>query len=128
MVINILAMITAALLALSPFLTQVPLINQMLGYNLGPLVGSGYKWGVAIMGGGVFLLSLYNLYIRRRSGMVFIVIGAVSLVSGYFYNDERFAAVPLNHVFLGGSAFIAFVASCMLILLGLAQEFLLDPD
>src|SRR5262249_54032345 len=128
MAINVLALITAALLGLSPFITRFALLNQLLGLSNGPGIGGDYKWVVASLGGGTFLLSLYNLYIRRRSGMIFIVIGAASLVIGYFHNNEKFYTVPVHNLLFGGSEFLAFITSGLLVILGLVQEFLLGSD
>lgn len=125
---NVIILITAAALALSPFITQWTTLNQMLGLENGIEIKGNYPWVLLGMGGMVLLLSSLKLYTGRSGGMMVIIAGVICLAVGYFHNDEKFAYVPVTHVLLGGGEFIAFVASVLLVLLGLLQEFLVGVD
>ncbi|MBI1747813.1 MAG: hypothetical protein HYR55_14665 [Acidobacteria bacterium] len=128
MVINGLVFFIAGLLAASPYVAHWAFLNQLLGFSTGPVIEGHYRLVLLGLGAGGVLMSAYNLYIGRRNGIPFIIIGAICLVTGYFHNDEKLQIIPVGNLLMGGAEFLAFVTSAMLILCGLVQEFLLGSD
>ena len=121
-----LALISLILTA-SPYISKFTLVNQRFHlHDVGNIKG-GFEIFVLGVGSIGFILALYNMFLGKKSGSPYMVIGALVLVVGFFYNDEAIP-MPLNNALFGGELFFAFVVSFVLALAGLVAEWLMqDP-
>lgn len=122
---NLLLGFLSLVLALSPYITRVGAINDYLQLrSVGNIRGSFEIFVVALGALGI-ALSLYNMFLKKKNGAPYILIGALILVVGFFYNEEKIP-LPLNNAFMGGELFFAAVVSFFLALTGLVVEWLVE--
>jgi hypothetical protein len=122
---NILLGLISLVLAGSPYISKMTFINEYFQFRaIGNIRGS-FEIFVISLGAIGFVLALYNMFLRKKNGSPYIVIGALVLVVGFFYNDET-VPMPLNNTFLGGELFFTFVVSLILAVAGLVAEWLIE--
>ena len=121
---NILLGLISLVLAGSPYISKMTFINEYFQFRaIGNIRGS-FEIFVISLGAIGFVLALYNMFLRKKNGSPYIVIGALVLVVGFFYNDET-VPMPLG-AFLGGELFFAFVLSLILAMTGLVAEWFIE--
>jgi hypothetical protein len=122
---NLLLGFISLVLALSPYITKVGAINDYLQLrSVGNIQGS-FEIFVVALGAIGLALSLYNMFLKKKNGAPYILIGALILVVGFFYNEEKIP-LPLNNALMGGELFFAAVVSFFLALAGLVVEWLFE--
>jgi len=125
MAANVLLGLISLVLAGSPYISQIPSLNEYFGLRaIGNIRGS-FEIFVISLGIGGFAFSLYNMFLRKKNGSPYIVIGVLVLLVGFFYNEET-VPLPLNNTLLGGELFFAFVVSFTLAISGLVVEWLIE--
>jgi hypothetical protein len=127
MAANIMLALISLMLTVSPYISNFTLVNQQFHVHpLGNIKGS-FEVFVLVVGGIGFMLAVYNMFLGKKSGSPYMVMGALVLIVGFFYNDEAIP-MPLNNVLFGGELFFLFVVSFVLALAGLVAEWLMqDP-
>jgi hypothetical protein len=127
MAANIMLALISLVLTVSPYISGFTFINEEFHlHEVGNIRGS-FQVFILAVGGIGFALALYNMFLGRKNGSPYIVIGALVLVISFFYNGEAIP-MPLNNALFGGELFFAFVASLILALAGLVAEWLMqDP-
>jgi len=127
MAANILLALISLILTASPHISKLTLINQQFHLHAAGTIKGGFGILVSAVGGIGFVLALYNMFLEKKSGSPYMVIGALVLVMAFFYNEEAIP-MPLNNTLFGGELFFAFVVSFILALAGLVAEWLMqDP-
>jgi hypothetical protein len=127
MAANIMLALISLILTASPYISKFTFINQRFHFHDVGNIKGGFEIFVLVVGSIGFILALYNMFLGKKSGSPYMVIGALVLVVGFFYNEEAIP-MPLNNVLFGGELFFAFVVSFVLALAGLVAEWLMqDP-
>jgi intracellular septation protein A len=122
---NLLLGFISLVLALSPYITKFGAINDYLQLrSVGNIQGS-FEIFVVALGAIGLALSFYNMFLKKKNGAPYILIGALILVVGFFYNEEKIP-LPLNNALMGGELFFAAVVSFFLALTGLVVEWLVE--
>ena len=125
MAANALLGLISLILAGSPYISQIPSVNEYFGLRaIGNIRGS-FELFVIALGVAGFAFSLYNMFLRKKNGSPYIVIGVLVILVGFFYNEETIP-LPLNNTLLGGELFFAFVVSFTLAVSGLVVEWLIE--
>ena len=122
---NLLLALLSLLLAGSPYITQIEPVNNYFQLRSVGNVRGGFEIFVISVGAGGFLLSAFNMFLKRKNGSPYLALGALVLVVAFFYNEEKFP-LPLNNSLFGGELFFAFVVSFVLGLTGLVVEWLVE--
>jgi hypothetical protein len=126
--LNVLAALIALLIILSPYIGTSQHLNAVLDLRYIANIKGWYKPVVMGLGSLTLLYALYNIYLRKIRGILYIMTGLILVATSYFYNEESFAILPVKNTMLGGGIFFVFVASIVLVLIGVVQEFLLSSD
>ena len=127
MAANIMLALISLILTASPYISKFTFINQQFHLHSVSNIKGGFEIFVLVVGGIGFILALYNMFLGKKSGSPYMVIGALVLIVGFFYNEEAIP-MPLNNALFGGELFFAFVVSFVLALAGLVAEWLMqDP-
>ncbi|MEW5979834.1 MAG: hypothetical protein AB1898_28905 [Acidobacteriota bacterium] len=122
---NLVLAFISLLLAGSPYATKIAQLNEYLGLrSVGNIRGS-FEVFVVISGLGGFLWAVFTMFLRKKNGSPYIVLGALVLVVGFFYNEEHFP-LPLNSALFGGELFFCFVVSFAMAVFGLIVEWLVE--
>jgi hypothetical protein len=127
MAANIMLALLSLVLTAGPYISNLTFINQE--FNLHPVgnIKGSFEVFILSVGGIGCILSLYNMFLGKKSGSPYMVIGALVLVVSFFYNGEAIP-MPLNNALFGGELFFTFVVSIVLALAGLVAEWLMqDP-
>lgn len=111
------------LLAASPYISQVEVVNNYLQLHAVGNIRGSFEILVVIIGTGGFLFALFNMFLGKKNGSPYLALGALVLVMGFFYNEEKIP-LPLNNVLFGGELFFSFVVSFVLAITGLVVEWL----
>jgi len=122
---NLLLALLSLLLAGSPYITQIEPVNNYFQLRSVGNVRGGFEIFVISAGAGGFLLSAFNMFLKKKNGSPYLALGALVLVVAFFYNEEQFP-LPLNNSLFGGELFFAFVVSFVLGLTGLVVEWLVE--
>ena len=122
---NLLLALICALLAGSPYITQIGQINNYFQLRAVGNIRGGFEVFVITVGAGGFLFSLFNMFLKRKNGSPYLALGALVMVVTFFYNEEKIP-LPLNSTLFGGELFFAFVISFVLGLTGLVVEWLVE--
>jgi hypothetical protein len=122
---NLLIALICALLAVSPYITQVGQINDYFQLRSVGNVRGAFEIFVITVGAGGFLFSLFNMFLKRKNGSPYLALGALVMVVAFFYNEEQIP-LPLNSTLFGGELFFVFVISFVLGLTGLVVEWLVE--
>jgi len=127
MAANIMLALISLILTVSPYVSKSTAINQQFHlHDVGNIKGN-FEVFVLVVGCIGFALAVYNMFLGKKSGSPYMVIGILVLVVGFFYNDEAIP-MPLNDALFGGELFFLFVVSFILALAGLVAEWLMqDP-
>ena len=122
---NALLGLISLILAGSPYVSQITSVNEYFRLRaIGNIRGS-FEIFVISLGVTGFAFSLYNMFLRKKNGSPYIVIGVLVILVGFFYNEETIP-LPLNNTLLGGELFFAFVVSFVLAMSGLVVEWLIE--
>ncbi len=122
---NLLLGFISLVLALSPYISRIGAVNDYLQLrSVGNIRGSFEIFVLALGAAGV-VLSLYNVFLKKKNGAPYVVIGALILVVAFFYNEEKIP-MPLNNALMGGELFFACVVSFFLALTGVVVEWLIE--
>jgi len=127
MAANIMLALISLILTVSPYVSKSTAINQQFHlHDVGNIKGN-FEVFVLAVGCIGFALAVYNMFLGKKSGSPYMVIGILVLVVGFFYNDEAIP-MPLNDALFGDELFFLFVVSFILALAGLVAEWLMqDP-
>jgi hypothetical protein len=125
MAANILLGLTSLILASSPYISGLTFINEQFHFNVVGNIAGNFKIFVLSVGILGFVFAVYNMFLRRKNGSPYIVIGVLVLVVSFFYNQET-VPVPMKNTFLGGELFFAFTVGFVLAIVGLAAEWLMQ--
>ncbi len=122
---NILLSLISLALAASPYISRISYVNDYLHLrSIGNIHGS-FEILVVSMGAIGFVFALYSMFLRRKNGAPYIVMGVLVLVIGFFYNEETIP-LPLSNTLFGGELFFASVVSFALAVTGLIVEWLVE--
>jgi|SRR6266480_2996052 hypothetical protein len=124
MAANILLGLISLVLAGSPYISKITFVNRSLQFPALGNIRDHFEIFVFCLGVIGFILALYNMFLRKKNGSPYIVMGVLVAVVGFFYNDETFP-MPLN-TFLGGELFLAFVVSLILAMAGLVADWFME--
>jgi hypothetical protein len=122
---NLLLGFISLLLACSPFLARNAYLDNFFRNTAFPNARNSFEMIVVSLGAVGLGLSLYNLFIKKKNGSLHIVIGALILVVGFFFNQEKFP-LPNRNNLLGGEMFFILVVSLALAITGVIVEWLMD--
>jgi hypothetical protein len=122
---NLLLTLICALLACSPYITQIGPLNNYFQLRAVGNIRGGFEIFVISIGAGGFLFSMFNMFLQRKNGSPYLALGALVMVVTFFYNEEQIP-LPLNSTLFGGELFFAFVTSFILGLTGLVVEWLVE--
>jgi len=127
MAANIMLALISLVLTVSPYISRLSFLNEEFHLQVVGNIRGSFQVFILAVGGIGFVLALHNMFLGRKNGSPYIVIGALVLVISFFYNGETIP-MPLNNALFGGERFFAFVASFILALAGLVAEWLMqDP-
>ena len=121
---NLLLGFVSMILALTPILARNPSLVRLIQITSSPHGLNGFEIMVLSVGGVGVALALYYLFIKKKSGSAHIVMGALVLFVGFFYNGEKFPLPNLTSLF-DVELFIIFIASFLLAVSGIVVEWLL---
>jgi uncharacterized membrane protein len=122
---NLLLGFISLVLACSPFLARNAYLDNFFQNTSFPNARNSFEMMVVSLGALGLGLSLYNLFIKKKNGSLHIVIGALVLVVGFFFNQEKFP-LPNRNNLLGGEMFFILVVSLALAVTGVIVEWLMD--
>ena len=125
MAANIMLALISLVLTASPYVSKLSFINEQFHFQVAGNLKGSFEIFVLVVGGVGFILALFNMFLGKKNGSPYMVIGALVLVVGFFYNDETIP-MPLNHTLFGGELFFAFVVSFILAVAGLVAEWLMQ--
>ena len=122
---NIFLALICLILAGSPFVTQIPFVNDSFQLrSVGNIRGS-FQVFVITIGAGGFLFALFNMFLKKKNGSPYLALGTLVLLVEFFWNDEQFP-LPLGNAFLGGELFFCFLVGLVLAIAGLIIEWLVQ--
>lgn len=113
------------ILAISPFLTRNAHFDRFFQTSLPSGGLNNFELMVVVLGGLGVALSLFHLFIKKKNGSIHIVIGALILVVGFFFNEEKFPLPNWSNL-LQAELFFIFVGSFLLAVSGIIVEWLMD--
>ena len=122
---NLLLGFISLVLAISPYISKIGTVNTYLQLRMAGNIRGGFEIFVVSLGAAGVALSLYNLFLKKKNGAPYVVIGALILVVGFFYNEEKIP-LPLNNTLMGGELFFACVVGFFLALTGVVVEWLVE--
>lgn len=122
---NLLLGFISLVLAISPYISKMGAFNNYLQLRTVGNIRGSFEIFVVSLGAAGVVLSLYNLFLKKKNGAPYIVIGALILVVGFFYNEEKIP-LPLSNALMGGELFFACVVGLFLALTGLVVEWLVE--
>ena len=125
MAANIMLALISLILTVSPYISRLTFVNQQFHLRSVGNIKGGFEIFILVVGGIGFVLALYNMFLGKKSGSPYMVIGALVLVIGFFYNEEAIP-MPLSNTLFGGELFFAFVVSFVLAVAGLVAEWLMQ--
>lgn len=125
MAANALLGFISLVLAGSPYISTLSFVNEYFRYRAIGNIRGTFEIFVVSLGAAGFAFSLYNMFLRKKNGSPYIVIGVLVILVGFFYNEETIP-LPLNNTLLGGELFFAFVVSFVLAVTGLIVEWLIE--
>jgi len=124
MAVNILLGLISLVLAGSPYISRITLVNEYLQVPSIRNIRGSFEIFVFSLGAIGFMLALHNAFLRKKNGSPYIAIGVLVAVVGFFRNNET-VPMPLD-TFLGGELFFSFVVSLILAVAGLVAEWLIE--
>jgi hypothetical protein len=123
---NILLGLLSILLGISPYITRIRALNEVLQLSsaakLLKLTGQMEYFTLALGATGL-LICIYQLFIKKKLGALHIIIGVLYLFVAFFYNAESFPR-PESGAFMGGDLFFAFVVGLFMAVTGAVIEYL----
>ncbi|MCI0418667.1 MAG: hypothetical protein L0387_32615 [Acidobacteria bacterium] len=122
---NLLLALLSLLLAGSPYISQIEPINDYFQFRSVGNIRGGFEVFIITIGAGGFLFALFNMFLKKKNGSPYLALGALVLVTAFFYNEEH-VPLPLNNTLFGGELFFAFVVSFVLGVTGLVVEWLVE--
>ena len=125
MAANALLGFISLVLAGSPYISKVSFVNEYFRFRAIGNIQGNFEIFVVCLGATGFAFSLYNMFLRKKNGSPYIVIGVLVILVGFFYNEETIPW-PLNNTLFGGELFFAFVVSFVLAVTGLVVEWLIE--
>jgi hypothetical protein len=125
MAANIMLALISLILTASPYVSRLTFVNQQFHLHAVGNIKGSFEIFILVVGGIGFVLALYNMFLGKKSGSPYMVIGALVLVIGFFYNEEAIP-MPLSNTLFGGELFFAFVVSFVLAVAGLVAEWLMQ--
>jgi len=114
----------SVILAFSPILVRNAFVGRFLQIGPSPHGLNGFEIMVLSVGGLGVVLTLHNLFIKKKNGSLHIVIGALVLFTGFFYNGEKLPLPNVSSLFEVEMFFI-FVVSFLLSVSGIIVEWLI---
>ncbi len=111
------------LLTGSPYISQMEPINEYFSFRAVGNIRGGFEIFILTVGVGGLLFALFNMFLGKKNGSPYLALGAIVLVTTFFYNEEHIP-LPLNNTLFGGELFFVFVVSFALALTGLIVEWL----
>ena len=127
MIANIMLAVISLILTASPYISRFTFVNRQFHLRAVGNIKGGFEIFILVVGSIGFVLALYNIFLGKKSGSPYMVIGALVLIIGFFYNEEAIP-MPLSNTLFGGELFFAFVVGFVLAVAGLVAEWLMqDP-
>jgi hypothetical protein len=110
-------------LAISPFISRIRYLNEK--FQLFSANGITGVWEMLVIGAGAagLVICLHLLFVGKKNGAPYIVIGMIVTFVSFFFNGEILPK-PLPGVLLGGDIFFAFAISLLLAISGVVVEWL----
>ncbi len=120
---NILLGFLSILLGVSPYIPRIRPLNERFEFLSTTKLTGAMEYFVVFLGAVGLIISFYNLFVGRKFGAPFVVLGMLFLFIAFFFNEETFPR-PLPGIFMGGDLFFAFIVSTIMAATGAVVEYL----
>ncbi len=120
---NILLGFFSILLGISPYVSRIEPFNVQFGFSSTTKLTGSMEYFVVFLGSAGLIICFYNLFVGKKFGAPFIVLGMLFLFIAFFFNEEVIPR-PVSGIFMGGDLFFAFIVSAMMAATGAVVEYL----
>jgi hypothetical protein len=120
---NILLGFLSILLGISPYISRMESFNLRLGFSSTTKLTGPMEYFAMFLGFAGLTLCFHNLFVGKKFGAPFIVMGMLFLFIAFFFNEETIPR-PVTGIFMGGDLFFAFIVSTIMAATGAVVEYL----